>query len=360
MENNNEDIQSFQALRECGDFDILSYSDVSELDDTSKYTKLNLSPAQRSQVSAFMQNVPMAMASGAMANAYVVKFPEGLPHSLVALKQGGFGSMIRGENGFVGTASFYNMTTQAAMLSAFTAMSVATGQYFMAQINSQLDTINKKMDDILGFLYGDKKAELLSELNFVRFAYENFSSICMIDTQRIATIGSLQSAKKVAIKDIEFYLGDLDLKVNSDVKNYSGLERVCNDSVKIKQSLDLSVQLYIMSNLLEMQYSQNMDKSYVTYLESEMTQCITRCSNRILSNFSKLKGKIDSYKESPVEKISKIDKTDEENLIGNIIESLKIDEELPMRNTIKSVLESAVKQNEYFVKKDGSLYVAKE
>lgn len=71
------------------------------------------------------------------------------------------------------------------------------------------------MDKILEFLYGDKKAELLSEVSFIKYAYENYSSIMGHNEQRVATIASLQDAKKVAIKDIEFYMCDLDSTINS-------------------------------------------------------------------------------------------------------------------------------------------------
>ena len=74
-------------------------------------------------------------------------------------------------------------------------MAFASGQYFITQVNSELQKINQNIDKILEFLYGDKKAELLSEVSFVKYAYENFSSIMAHDEQRVATIASLQNAK---------------------------------------------------------------------------------------------------------------------------------------------------------------------
>lgn len=101
---------------------------------------------------------------------------------------------------------FYSMSTQAAIMGMFTAMSVASGQYFLSQINNEMRMMNMKLDEILEFLYGDKKAELMAEMSFIKYAYENYSSIMSHDQQRIATIVSLQEAKKVAMKDIEFIL----------------------------------------------------------------------------------------------------------------------------------------------------------
>ena len=64
--------------------------------------------------------------------------------------------MIQGKQGFVGSASFLPLTGQAIFLSVFTTMSVASGQYFLAKINSQLDVIQRRLGEILDFLYGDK------------------------------------------------------------------------------------------------------------------------------------------------------------------------------------------------------------
>lgn len=350
------DKESFELLQQNGIFDIMPCDKVLDLEDHTRYTKMEITPSQKMQISALMQNVPTAMVSGTLANAYRVSFPEGLPHTLTALKQGGVGSMVKIDGKFAGSASFYEMSAQAATLGAFTAMSVATGQYFMSQINNQLKLINQKMDKILEFLYGDKKAELMSEISFVQYAYQNFSSVMEHDTQRVATISSLQEAKKVAMKDIEFYLCDLDTKATEEAKGFTGLESLIQNAFQIRNSLDLSIQLYIMSSLLEMQYAQNMEKSFVSYLETEMISYIDKCDKRILSSFSSLKGRIDSYKAKPMEKI---DKTPYETNIGTLIDSMNGGAESDTRKAIREVLHATEKESEYLVSKDGNIYTLK-
>lgn len=357
MENtmNLEQKQAFQELEQNGCFAVKACESLYDLDNNSNYTRLNVTPEQQMQISVLLQNAPTALASGMLASAYTVEFPKGLPHTLTALKQGGVGSMIKGADGrFVGTASFYEMSTQAAIMGAFSAMSVATGQYFMTQINSELKMINSKMDDILSFLYGDKKAELLAETNFVKYAYENFSSIMMHDVQKVATVGNLQSAKKVAMQDIEFYMGDLDVKVASRTKTFSELEKIVSDCLQIQSSLELSKQLYIMSSLLEMQYAQNTDNTFVAYLENEMTSYIDKCDKRTLTIFSNLKGQIDQYKPKPMEKV---DKTSCDQLISGLIEELNNGEEAPVRKAIRKVLHASEKETKYLAKPDGTIYV---
>ncbi len=356
---NHEENNTFEMIKANADFDITPFEAPIDFENTSKYTKLNLSNAQKRQISAMLQQVPMAAASGTMAQAYTVSFPDGLPHVLTELKQDGFGSMIRQDGKFVGSASFHEMSTQAAVMGTFTAMSVATGQYFMAQINNELSLINRKMDNILEFLYGDKKAELLSEISFVKYAHQNFASIMAHEPQRIATISSLQGAKKIAMKDIEFYLEDLDRAAGDVAKSYEDLDELLNKAFQIKDSLELSMQLYVMSSLVEVFYSQNMDKDYLQYLEDDMCLYINKCDKRILTSFSQLKGRISDYKGKLPVPIKKIDKTVNENKIGLLIDSMNSGEESFLKKTIHTTLHVHETAKVYYLDTEGNVYLKK-
>lgn len=77
-----------------------------------------------------MQQLPTGIVAANAYSMYTVSFPEGLPHTLTQLKQGGFSSMVKNqETGLIaGHASFYEAKTQAVVLGSFTAISLATGQ----------------------------------------------------------------------------------------------------------------------------------------------------------------------------------------------------------------------------------------
>ena len=153
--------------------------------------------------------------------------------------------MIRENGKFAGSGSFYAMPAQVVLMGAFTAMSVVSGQYFLSQINNEMRMMNMKLDEILEFLYGEKKAELMAEMSFIRYAYENYILIMSHEQQRIATIISLQDAKKVAMKDIEFHINDLEKTVSYKTKDYSELEARTEKAFLIKESLELSQQLLL-------------------------------------------------------------------------------------------------------------------
>lgn len=280
------DVQLFEQIAKIGDFEISPCKKEMNLEDKSSYRKLELTSAQKIQISGLLQQLPQAATVGMMAQAYTVRFPEGLPHTLMALKQGGYGSPLQGLTGkMVGSASFYPMFTQAALMGVFTTMSVVTGQYFLSQINNELREIGTKIDAILEFLYEDKKTELLSEVAFVQYAYENYHSIFQHTEQRMATIGSLQQAKKVAIKDVEFYLSDFVKQLNA-IKDEQTLKRALN----AKECLEFSLRLYIVSSLLEVYYSQNFDYGYIDLLEINIEDYIKKCTDKMLKAFGRLEG----------------------------------------------------------------------
>ena len=344
----------FSSLQKSGDFSIVPCENKIDFTDSQRFAKLNLGPEQTLHINAFLQQAPNLLASGALANAYTVRFPEGLPHTLTALRQGGFGSMIRGESGkFVGSASFYSMTAQAALMGAFTAMSVASGQYFLSQINSEMRLMNLKLDEILAFLYGDKKAELMAEMHFIQYAYQNYASIMDHDVQRQATLVSLQNAKKVAMKDIEFYISDLDAAVSNRANDFDALEKLTSKTLLIQESLSLAQQLYVMSSVMEVYYSQNLDISYLRAQEQDMLIYIDKCDKRTLGSFSKLEGQVNVYKPKPWEKV---DKTTTEKRLHDITDQLNVGEESSLRKAVRSALHAADKPAEYYLTGDGQIY----
>lgn len=331
-------------------FDVQPFEGL--LDFSKGFVSLFLKPDQKKQISAFLQHLPSTIEAGVLSQCYIARFPDGIPHALTQLKQGGFMSMYKDPTGkFTGTASLYSLAGTAAYLNAFQLVAAASGQYYLSQINNELKMIRMNIDKILEFLYGDKKAELMAEVSFVKYAYENFSSIVSHEAQRVATITSLQESKKIAMKDIEFYIHDLD----AAVKQKDSIDAVVNKAKQIQESLSVSMQLYGMSSILEIFYSENRDADYISYLEKEILFYIDKCEKRMLSSFSLLSQFISDFKPMP---LIKVDKSAYAKDVKEIIESLNSGEESPIRKSLRAALKvSCEKDTEYYLKSDGSVYV---
>lgn len=342
--------EQFEMMKSVGNFNIEPCSE--QITQEQGLVRLDMDKDRKKQVSAFMQYLPSIMATTTLAQSYTVRFPEGLPHVLTSLHQGGLSTMIQDQGKFVGTASLYSAASQAAALGVFTAMSIASGQYFLSQINNELKMMKLNIDKILEFLYGDKKAELMAEVSFVKYAYQNFSSIMESDAQRVATISSLQSAKKVAMKDIEFYMSDLDSTVNG--RGSGDVASVTDKAFQIKESLELSIQLYGMSSVLETYYAQNHIPAYLKYIEADMISYIDKCEKRMLSSFSVLGKRISDYKGKIWEKINK---SSYEKSVGELVDSLNSGEESKLRQTFRVALQAMTQSTKYYLTKDGTVYL---
>ena len=192
----------------------------------------------------------------------------------------------------------------------------------------------------------------MSEVRFINFAYHNYSSIMSNDMQRIATIVNIQEARKVAMKDIEFYVSDLDSLAKT--KDISDLDSFVNKVFRMKNCLQLAIQLYCMSNILEVCYSQNTNNTYLKYVEKDIFSYIDKCEKRMLSDFSAIQMRVDNYKGHP---LKKIDKSVHEKHINEIVDLLGSGEELIKRKPLRSVLHSYQKESIYYLDKKGDLYL---
>ena len=320
------------------------------------FTKLELDSAQKIQIGALLQQLPSMAPTNQMPKLYTVTFPDGVSGKLMELKKTelvGKTTSIIGDDGKIkGTAALNSLDNCTLAMGCFTAMSIASSQYFLKKINDELRMMRMGIDKILEFLYGDKKAELMAEVSFIRYAYENYISIMECSAQRAATITSLQSARKIAMKDIEFYIGDLESTIKGrDGKDISSL---VEKAFQLKESLEFSMQLYGMSSLLEVHYTQNYDRSYLKYVDNDISVYIDKCEKRMLGNFSSLRTLVDSAKEMPFKKIAK---TDILERIDRLVESLGRGEESDMRRSLRAGLNAATQKADYYMTADGVVYM---
>ena len=345
----------FDSLQNVTDFKVMPF-DISTMIPT-QYTELELSKSQKSQLGLLQSQFPNILSNGATLNSYIVKFQEGLPHTMMRLKQGGVSSTLMGANGKIaGTASLYSTQALGIACIGFAVISFATGQYYLENIHSDLNLINQKIDKILGFLYGEKSSELLAEITFVNDAYKNYSSIMQNELQKLATITNLQAAKKIAMKDIEFYIDDLTKTVNIPSKNYQDFEKIVSDALKIKDCLTLAKQLYTLSNILEVYYSENFDTKYVQYIKESIDGYISKCDNRILTEFSHLNGRNSEFKSSP---LKKIDTSSLEDLLSKVIDEYSSVKKSEDRRCAIESLESMSTPTEYVITNDNRVFFKK-
>jgi len=320
----------------------------------ARFKKLAPTSEQAAQLSNLAQQIPLVVAGNSIADTYMLVFPKGIDGTLMSLKQGGMSTVLIGGDGKIaGTASLVEASNMTALFNAFSAMSIITGQYFLSKITSDLKMISLNLDKILEFLYGDKRAELLSELNFVKYACKNYSSIMSVDVQRIATISSLQRARTIAMRDIEFYITNLGSKKNEQAKDYSDFEDLSVEAIKIKDSLDLAMQLYALASIMEVYFSQNWDSDYLEYIKQDVSYFCTKCREQIIASFNGLEARNRNFKQNI---IAKFDSTPLAERFNSILNQINSEEKAPLATVVSSALDQPKQQVKLYLNSAGEVY----
>ena len=154
------------------------------------------------------------------------------------------------------------------------------------------------------------------------------------------------------MKDIEFYLADLS--ATATAKENADIAVTTSKAVQVKECLELSMQLYTMSSLLETYYSQNYDPDFIRYIETDVSTYINKCDKRMLSSFSALQQAIAVTKGNP---FKKIDKTVYEKQVEEIVEALSATEPSSMQTYLCDALRAPEQRKDYYIGHDGQVYL---
>lgn len=315
----------------------------------ARFKKLN--QAATSQVSAFLQYAPSLGAANMIGCAFRVEYPKGVAGALISHNNGYISTMrAMDSNRFVGHATFVPLENSAVALSAFTALSVVTSQYYLHQINRQLTDIQNKLDKILEFLYDDKACEIYAEVQSVYGIYQNYSSIMGSSEQRVAALNSVSRAKVIANKNIQFYYRDMvRYSRNGELKKAESCDHLQDDLRNYSQAINL----YGVCSVLEILLSQNLNDAFLKYISDDMAEHIKRHN----INVSKIEGNIESVKPSSDKGFSKKSFEKLSVLLGEV-QDLHEDKS-PVQDFMSVINElkiSAATPSEYRILEDGSVY----
>lgn len=322
--------------------------------------KIPLEPEYSDLLVQAIHNAPKTAAEV----TWKMDIPSGLPKGwhLMKLDDKFFGNTIfDAEGNFIGQAHLYPVDNSSLITSPaecinliWSIAAIATGQHYLSSINSQISLVNDKLDDILHFLYGENKAELLAEIAFIKRAHNNFASIMQHDEQRRAVITNLQSAQRIGIKDLEFYLSDLESAANKGYPNFASLCENEEHAWRALNCADMALQVCVMGALLEIFFSKNMDKDYANYIEQDMSTYIKRHDNAILSAMTRLDDQIKGYVAKPFENVEARQKY--RSWIKKALAPYHSGSDSPLKISLDNVLDSVQKDRYYYISPEGELF----
>lgn len=304
MENNYEENQleifSNQYLKE---IEMGIDEDLSDFNiNSNKYKKIDDSLATRlnSLIQLFPNLINLSNYSG---NVYRVVFDKGLGVLQTSAKYPGYftGNVVQAgtNNKIVSGAVFQQLSMAPQIISGvFSVMSIVTGQYYMSQINNNLQKMEKEISDIKQYLKDDKKSRLLSREEFLRTTQDSLNYILENDMQKLSTITSIQKIKIDSLADINFY----KMQINNLEDLSAEKDKIEEILMNVYEKCELiseywySLYLYCFAVYLEALVSQNYNQNYLKILKKDIAEKCRTYKNEHFEWKKELSDYIDSAK----------------------------------------------------------------
>jgi len=205
---------------------------------------------------------------------------------------------------------------------------------------------------VLDFLYNDKECEIYSETMAVLGISRNYTSIMACAEQRTASIQTIQHAKIVAERNIQFYYRDM----NKLAKDSKAVAKLREDLQYYNQVINL----YGLCSTLEIVLSQNYDKAYLNYIEEDLKSHVEKHIGSVNYLKAILDGKLeDMQKAGPSFPFVAPPKPDPnfQKLIVDVSAILGDDSPINgLGNTIKQIRKAFTSRTEYVIEPNGAVY----
>ncbi|MBQ8306659.1 MAG: hypothetical protein IJX90_10650 [Blautia sp.] len=126
------------------------------------------------------------------------------------------------------------------------------------------------------------------------------------------------------------------------------------DTIK---SIEMSRQLYVLSGILELYYSQNYEQAYIDYIQDDMISYVNKSDHQILAVLGIFHGKVTDYIANPLEKTE--GRKEYLNRILKLREPYDDGNDSPLRIALEQSLESIHNKAEFFISGSGEMYIRK-
>lgn len=184
-------------------------------------------------------------------------------------KKGFRGNVVKADgdnNGILDQVILQNADKAPRIVSGvFTVMSVATGQYFLSEINNNMESIEVSVNNIQQFLENDKKSQLVARDTFLKQTQVSIEIIQQNEYQKQAQITNIQSIRIDTMGDFEFYrsqLFDIIEDLKKDLKHEEIIKRI-NQAGEYLPLLWYSLYLYGFSYFMEIVLSGITDENFI-------------------------------------------------------------------------------------------------
>ncbi len=184
-------------------------------------------------------------------------------------------------------------STPQIALGVFNALSFATGQYFMSEINGKLSTIKAGVDRIERFLNNAQQSEVKAACKIMKDLLDRAEFILRDPKQRVTTVEQINKIQEAAQKSIEFchdQIMDELACLNKQDKDDEIKRKIYAIGNYLEQYF-VSVRLYGLATLMEVQLNQIYDLKEINAFRRQVEERI----HLFIKDFKECRSKVDKY-----------------------------------------------------------------
>ena len=281
--NNTKEISTNQEYNKLEFFDPINNNSSISLEFIQNYDKKDLkNPISNvAKLVNLMQAFPITQVirqNELLDGAYKIIIPEGDAGRLMQYKNGLLGTPLIGANGkttsHAGLEKIQGISMNPVLI--FTAMSLLTGQYFMAEINKSLKGISKNLEDIKRMILDDKISRNFAIYDFYQDISSNMEIILEHDDLRISYISYISNVQNTFLdlrQNITFFEKRINQYVDDLQNNFKGgnttkerIKSLDKEVEKIQEFIEqrfMCSLLYMQGKVLEIQLSKIYDIEYL-------------------------------------------------------------------------------------------------
>ena len=230
------------------------------------------------KINMVLQQLPLVAniaQSKELQGAYKVVFPEGVTGTLMKYKNGLLGTPMVGEKGKTVAHAGLELLDASKVLQPvmiFSAMSLVTGQYFMARIDKSLSTISKDVKEIIELIYDEKESDIYAIYDYYEYIKNNMDTIIENEPLKVAVLSNIELNNNKMNSNIKFYTKSIRRKIveldNVDKdsiftsKRLDKVEELENKIQKLMHQQSLCYELFCLGKIIEVKVAEIYNNNY--------------------------------------------------------------------------------------------------
>lgn len=161
-------------------------------------------------------------------------------------------------------------------LNAFNALSVVTGQYFMAQVNAKLSVIKNGIDDIKQYIDAVKQSELEAALQELNEIIRHLQFIKKDPERTRGTIVQIEDVRKVARRNINLYSNQIQkvIKRTSKTDSENLITKNTDDLRQYMIQYRYAVYVYNLAQILKIYLNDITDVEELSMFRNEISMTV--------------------------------------------------------------------------------------